>query len=320
MAFTHQDIGVIIYGVSYVIVCILLAYFSKFTRFNLFGAATICIFIASFAGFQLLFYTFVEAKVPQKVMNAMLSYFLQILPDAKQKLKTADTLTDEEYNKLASDMKSSNTKAILDSSIFKFVMINAGLALVFAVLHMRPFTSRFSWLTLPEYKIIGIWLSAVALQVLLYFLVVNRHSYIYKSQLFGYGLQVLRNSVMNTVISQAKAGVVDNADLQKVSTNLNNIINAQQKIDLDIDNMPSIARRLKDLANTHIIILACLSILTIGYTVFNLIISDNRGAAITLTLFISIICYYMYLFTSVKNLNIKTSLDNPDMLLHEIAK
>ncbi len=322
MTFTRQDVGVVVYGVSFAVLSTSLAYFSKTTKFDMFHAAVIAIFISSFAGFQLLFYTFVEAKVPGKVTTTLLDYFLQILPDAKAKLQASNTLTAEEYNVKASQLKTDNKNVILGSSLFKFVMINAGLSLLFVLIYIQPFTARFKLLSWPDIKIMGIWLSTALLQVLLFVLVAQRHTYIYKAQIFEYGLQVLRNSVMSTVISQARANpsVVPAADLEKVSGNLNSIINAQQKIDLDIDNMPSIARRFKDLSNTHVIILACLSVVTVAYTVFSLIISNNKGSALSIIIFLAVMSYYMFLYTSTKTVNIKTTLDDPDMLLYDISQ
>lgn len=322
MAFTLQHVGVIVYAIAFTLAAGGLSFYGRSTGFTTFDATVIALFIATFASFQLYFYSVVEAGVPSSVSKSLLQYFLQVIPNFKTKLATSNKLNQAEYDVKAKQMKQSNKDSILNSPMFGFIMANIVLAVVFMLAYTRPFTYRYKFLTWSDLKILGVWLSVAVTQIILYLIIVWRHNYVRKSEIFGYGINVLRKAAITSAISQTKASpsVISDKDLKRVSASLQSITDKSQSIDLDLDGMPSIPRRLRDKNNVHVIILASLTIVALGYVLFNLVVTDNRGAAITTSLFIAVMCYYMYLYTNVTSIEVQTSMQDPDMLIYELSR
>lgn len=322
MALPLQHIGVIAYAIAFALAAGGLSFFNKSLGFTPFDATVIALFIATFASFQLYFYSIVEAGVPSSVTKGLLQYFLQVIPNFKTKLASSSTLDQAGYDTKVKAMKSANKTNIVQSPMFAFIIANIGLSLVFLLAYTRPFSYRYKLLSWGDLKVLGIWLSVVVTQIILYLVIVWRHNYVQKSQIFGYGIDVLRRAVMNSAISQTKAAppVISAVALQNISSSLQSITDKSQSIDLNLDGMPSIPRRLRDKNNIHVIILASLTIIALAYTLFNLVITDNRGAAISTSLFIAVMCYYMYLYTNVTYIDVHTSMNDPDMLIYELSK
>lgn len=290
-------------------------------KLNYFHFTLVCLFIAVFAVFQLYFYSMIESTVPQKVISNLLTYFIKIIPDAKAKLKAAVTLTDDEYKKRVDTLKTSNWMTIKSSPVSLFITCMFGLAFIFLLIHVKPFTWKYQRLTRSDYTSIGAWFSAILIQLLLYTVIVQRHSYIYKTRVFSYGLDVLRKCIMTTVIAQAsvKPAVASDDDLKKVSDALQKIVDARERIDLDAFGMPTIAQRLKDRDNRYVIVLACICVLVLVYCIFKSVVQSQLQSVSIVLIFSAVLSYYMWMYTRAGDIKIKTSLDDPDMLMYEIA-
>lgn len=319
MTFGSKDISVIVFTALFVILNLTLCYFGNLTRFTIFNAFVIGIFICLFAFFQLIFCVLVETQVPSNVVSKLLSFFLQIIPDSASKIKSAVTLSADEYSSRVKQMKSDNYQTVKSSCLLLFVICSFVMTSIFLILHCilsyRPFARE-------NLSSVGVWLVTAIIHLILFYFVIQQHAYVYKTQLFSYGLEVLRSSIMKTVLTQSSASpsIISVADLEKVQSPLQRIQDAQNKIDLSIDSVPGIGYRLRDPPNRYVLVLASFAVLALLYAVFRLVKSEDRGGLISFMLFVIIIVYYMWLYTHSDDLNIKTSLNDPDMMLYELSQ
>ena len=321
MGFTSNDLKTTVAILAFTAVAVVMIVFQQVTQFKSFQAALIFAFLGAFAAFQLIFYLKIEADVPKAVTKQLLQYALQIFPSAGTTLSNNTAITPEIYKKRVSDIKSYNLKAIVGSPLSIFAMTSVGLSLLFLVWHTKPFTRSFRMLNYVEYANIVTWLAVCAVHILLFLAIVKKSTFIYKADMFAYGVAVLRKACLSTLVQQAGKvpQVAKAADLKTVQPQITSFKNTIVSIDLDIANPPSIPARLRSASNRGVLILACLTVTVLAYSVAKSMLNGNRGYVAGLGLFVGLITFYLWLYSSTKQIQLKSTMDDPDLFAYEIT-
>lgn len=322
MVFLSDRFKVAILVVAFASAAIAMIILHRITQFTAFTAVQIFAFLAAYSAFQLYFYLKIEAEVPKTVTKSLLKYALQVYPDAAAQLSRNNTVTPQTYASRMKTINKSNFDLMVKSPLSIFALCCASLSLVFLVWHTKPFTSRFRMLNYTEYMSIALWLAVCCIHVLLFLVIVQRQTFIYKSEIFGYGIEVLRKSMLSTIVQQASKTppVAKAADLKVVQPQLTAFKSSIVGIDLDVASPPSILARMRSGSNRGVIVLSCIAATVFIYSVMRMLLNGNRGYVSGLCLFLGLIICYAWLYSTTQQLQLRSSMDDTELFAYEIVQ